>query len=63
MRPCIRPFKNLARGLKFHIWILHKIVDPYFLLHTKFAACSVLPEKKVFEGFSQYMGVAAILVM
>ena len=24
MRACIRPFKNLVRGLKFHIWIPHK---------------------------------------
>ena len=31
VRPCVRAFKNLARGLKFHIWIPHKTVDPYFL--------------------------------
>ena len=33
------------------------------MLHTKFAACSVVPEKKIFERFLPYMGVAAILVM
>ena len=32
------------------------------MLHTKFAACSVVPEK-IFEGFLPYMGMAAILVM
>ena len=33
------------------------------MLHTKFAACSVVPEKKIFQGFLPYMDVAAILVM
>ena len=33
------------------------------MLHTKFAACSVVSEKKIFEEFLPYMGVAAILVM
>ena len=32
------------------------------MLHTKFHGLPV-PEKKIFEGFLPYMGVAAILVM
>ena len=34
------------------------------MLHTKFRGNRPpVPEKKIFEGFLQYMGVAAILVM
>ena len=34
------------------------------MLHTKFHGNrSTVPEKKIFEGFLSYMGVAAILVM
>ena len=34
------------------------------MLHTKFCGNRPpVPEKKIFEGFLQYMGVAAILVM
>ena len=32
------------------------------MLHTKFRGCLPVPEK-IFEGFSPYMGMAAILVM
>ena len=34
------------------------------MLHTKFREIGQpVPEKKIFEGFLPYMGVAAILVM
>ena len=34
------------------------------MLHTKFVESGLLvPGKKIFEGFSPYMGMAAILVM
>ena len=44
VRPCICPFKNLARGLKFHIWFPHKKVDPYslFELSPLVELCPVL---------------------
>ena len=34
------------------------------MLHTKFhGSRPMVPEKKIFEGFLPYMGMAAILVM
>ena len=44
--PCVRLFKNLARVLKFHIWVSHqKIADPYILseLSRLVSPCEVMP--------------------
>ena len=43
---------------------IHIVVLESSILHAKFVEiCQPVPEKKIFEGFLPYMGMAAILVM